>query len=372
LIKRLTLIAIAFCALLTTHGFAQDAVDNDAATNVDNGNLYLSLGECELAQYYFREAVRQDPSNAEAHLGHGRALACRHAYDLAIESLGEAISADPNLTMAYVHLALTYQSQYLTDPERYPSMLSQALTVLSNAERIAPGNTQVLNTKGVILFQLGEFEDAREALEHAAESGRNDDSITNRMQSVIQVNLGKTYRDLGSLDQAVSAFRRAVVLDPASAAAHSNLGNALFRTGDCEAAEYELQQAVSIAPDNLSAVSDLAITLFECGKVAESVPHFEHAIQLDGSIFLPPLYTYLSRGLVTLGRYDEAVRRAANAASLWPITADARYWLGAAYCARGQIDDDQRAMEAFEGALELEADHELAGAAVAGGGCSAL
>src|SRR5690625_7937142 len=84
---------------------------------------------------------------------------------------------------------------------------------------------------------------------------------------------------------------------------------------------------------------DLAITLYEYGKVADSVPHFEHAIQLAGSIFLPPLYTYLSRGLVTLGRYDEAVRRAANAASLWPITADARYWLGAAYCARGQIDD---------------------------------
>src|SRR5690625_7631252 len=147
--------------MFATQVLAQEASENDAATNVENGNLYLSLGECELAQYYFREAVRQDPSNAEAHLGHGRALACRHAYDLAIESLGEALSADPNLTMAYVHLALTYQQQYLTDPERYPSMLTQALTVPSNAERIAPANTQVLNTKGVILLQPGNFDDPR-------------------------------------------------------------------------------------------------------------------------------------------------------------------------------------------------------------------
>lgn len=371
MIKRLTLIAIAFCAMFATQALAQEASENDAATNVENGNLFLSTGECELAQYYFREAVRQDPSNAEAHFGHGRALACRYAYDLAIDSLREAISADPNLTMAYVHLALTYQSQHLTDPERYPNMLDEALTVLATAERIAPGNTQVLNTKGVILFQLDRFDEARQALELAVESAQGDDSINPRMESVIHVNLGKTYRDLGSLEQAVSAFRRAVVLDPASASAHSNLGNALYRVGDCDAAEYELRQAVAFAPNNLSAVSDLAITLFECGQVAESVPYFEHAVQLEGSIFLPPLYTYLSRGLVSLGRYDEAVRRAASAAQLWPVTADARYWLGAAYCARGTLEDPERAMEAFQGALELDPNHELALAAAAGG-CSAL
>ncbi len=371
MIKRFTLIAIALLAMLAPAALAQEASENDAATNVANGNGFLAMGECELAQYYFREAVRQDPTNAEAHLGHGRALSCRFAYDLAIESLREAISADPNLTMAYVHLALTYQSQYQTDPERYPDMLNDALTVLANAERIAPGNTQVLNTKGVILFQLARFDEARESLEHAASSAQTDEEISTRMESVIHVNLGKTYRDLGSLERAVTAFRRAVVLDPTSASAHSNLGNALYRVGDCEAAEYELRQAVAIAPNNLSAVSDLAITLFECGQVADSVPYFEHAVQLEGSIFLPPLYTYLSRGLVSLGRYDEAVRRAASAAQLWPVTADARYWLGAAYCARGTIGDDDRAMEAFQGALELDAGHELSVAAAAGG-CSAL
>ena len=371
MIKRFTLIALAFLTTLLMTAVAQEASENDAASNIANGQLFMSTGDCELAQYYFREALRTEPDNAEALLGNGRALACRFAYDLAVESFRQAIDADPNLPLAYVHLALTYQAQHLSDPERYPDLLSEALAVLSTAERIAPDNTQVLNTKGVIQFQLGQYDAARESLEHAAQTARTDDSITPRMESVIQVNLGKTYRDLGTPEQAVSAFRRAVVLDPASAAAHSNLGNALFRMGECASAEYELQQAVSIDPQNLSAVADLAITLFECGNVAASVPHFEEAVQLDGAIFLPPLYTYLSRGLVELGRYDEAVRRAVQGASLWPVTADARYWLGAAYCARGAVGDDERAQEAFTSALEIDPAHELALPAGASG-CSAL
>ena len=348
---------------------AQEASGNDTATNITNGQLFLNTGDCELAQYYFREALRTEPSNAEALLGNGRALSCRFAYDLAIESLRQAIDADPNLTLAYVHLALAYQSQYNEDPVRYANMLNEALTVLGNAERIAPDDAQVQNTKGVILFQLGQLDNARQALEHAVQAAQSDENITNRMQSVIHVNLGKTYRDLGNLDQAVSSFRRAVVLDPVSAGAHSNLGNALYRTGDCQAAEYELQQAVSIDPQSLSAVSDLAITLFECGNVTGSVPYFEQAVQLDGAIFLPPLYTYLSRGLVELGRYDEAVRRAVGGASLYPETADARYWLGAAYCARGELGDDGLAMDAFNSALELDPAYQPALDAVAGG-CS--
>jgi len=371
LIRRTLLVALALCATLVMHGAAQESGENDAATNIANGQLFLDTGDCELAQYYFREALRQEPGNAEALLGQGRALACRHSYDLAVDSFREAIEVDSDLTLAYVHLALAYQSQYVADPERNPDLLNEALSVLGTAERSAPEDTQVLNTKGVILFQLGQLDPAREALEQAAQHAETDDDISSRMRSVIQVNLGKTYRDLERMDRAVTSFRRAVVLDPSSASAHSNLGNALYRTGDCSAAEYELQQAVAIDPDNLSAVSDLAITLFECGNVEASVPYFEDAISLEGSIFLPPLYTYLSRGLVELGRYDEAVHRAAQATSLWPLTADSRYWLGAAYCARGASGDDERAAEAFNGALELEPDHEDAGAAAASG-CSAV
>ncbi len=373
LINRLNTVMLALLAIVTLSvaslALAQEATASDVDASITNANVSLARGDYELAQYFFREALRLDPGNAEALYGNGRALAGRFNYPLAIESFHSAIEADPSNVMAYVHLALAYQSQFLADPERYPSSLNDAISVLATAESLSPDNTQVLNTKGVILFQMGEFEAARAALEHAASVAPADDAISSRMESVIQVNLGKTYRDLGNADQALSAFRRAVVLDPGSSSAHASLGNALFQAGECEAAEFELQQAVSIDPSSLSAVSDLAIALFECGKVAESVPRFEQAIELDGSLFLPPLYTYLARGLIETGRYEEAVYRASHAVVLPPYTADAHYYLANAYCARGAAGDTALAAEEFRKALAIDPAHEGALAGTTGG-CS--
>lgn len=364
LISRFTLIVLAvglaFLSPLAGRAAAQEqeSVPASAEASLYNANLYFSMGDYEVAQYFFREALRAEPNNVEALIGHGRALANRYNYALAIESFRSALAVDSAQVMAYVYLALAYQSQYLSDPERYAGNLPEALTVLETAERVAPGNTQVLNTRGVILFQMEAFAEARAALEQAVTAAQNDASITSRMESVIHVNLGKTYRDLGESALALSSFRRAVVLDPASSTAHSSLGNALFQAGDCDAAEFELRQAASIDPGSLSAVADLGITLFECGKVTESVPWFEHALTLDGSLFLPPLYTYLARGLIELGRYEDAVFRASQAVELPPFTADGRYWYGRALCARGAVGDLAGAVEQFRKALEIDPAHE--------------
>jgi Flp pilus assembly protein TadD len=71
-------------------------------------------------------------------------------------------------------------------------------------------------------------------------------------RSIIQVNLGKTYRDLGVLEQAQTAFRRAVVLDPTSAAAHNDLGNVAYRLGDCPTAEYELSEPEKVLSEKVT------------------------------------------------------------------------------------------------------------------------
>lgn len=349
---------LVFCTalLLLPFAFAQEAAPQSAETLISNGKLYLTVGDCELAQFSFKEALRLEPDNVEALTGNGQALACRNNFELAVENFQRAIEVSPTRTPAYVQLALAYQSQYFSDPERYSTRLTEALGVLETAARHAPEDTQILNTRGVILFQMGELEVARAALEHAVDSAAKEGSgISERMQSVIQVNLGKTYRDLGDLQAALTAFRRAVVLEPNSASAHSNLGNTKFRLGDCDAAEYELAQAAALDPRSLSAVADLAITLFECGKVSESIPRFEQALELSDSIFLPPLYTYLSRAYVEAGRFDEAVSLATQGAFLKPSSADAEYYLGEAYRVRGAAGDTDRARNAYEKALEFDA-----------------
>lgn len=369
--RTLPLLLIVVLGVIFSAGLSTSALAQEEGTSVEefvrDGTLFLLSGDCELAQYYFKQALEIEPENAEALIGNGRALACRNNYPLAIESFQKAIEVDADNSEAYVQLALAYQDQYLSDPERFPNRLNEALRTLEIAEEQDPRNARVQNAKGVVLFQMGSLQAAQTALEAAVEFSRAEGSaMTDEERSVVLVNLGKTYRDLGNLEQALNAFRRAVVLDPTSSSAHNNLGNIHYRMGSCEDAEYELAQAAALEPDSLSAVSQLAIALFECGNVERSIPYFEQAVELPGAIFNPPLYTYLARAYAQQGRFDEAVRRAQQGALLEPVTADAYFYLGEIYQARGEQGDAQAAQEAYQHALELDPQHQGAQEALAG------
>ena len=352
----------AVLALALAFSFASGALaqDSDAATAaaaaarlVRDGSLYFAQGDCALAQYFFQEALKRTPDDPEALVGKGRALACQNAFSAASDAFRQAIDADAAYLPAYVHLALTYQEQFVFDPASHRSRLADALDVLQQAEAISGDDATVQNTKGIVLYQAGDLAAAQQALERSVDLATNA-GLSDRERSTIHVNLGRTYRDLDQLELAQQAFRRAVVLDPTNASAHNNLGNIMYRLGDCDGAEFELSQAAALAPNSLSAVSQLAIVLFECGNVAGSIPYFERALQLDGAVFTPPLFTYLSRAYLQQGRLDDAVRRAQQGALLPPESAEAHYHLGRAYEARRGATDIDNARRAFERALELD------------------
>jgi tetratricopeptide (TPR) repeat protein len=365
--RRTTAVAFARSALLllavTLGGGVSAQTTEDISTWLRDGSFYFAQGDCALAQYFFQEALKRDPSSVEAMVGRGRAMSCQGAFPAAVESFREALNADANYVPAYVQLALTYQQQHSSDPRTYASRLGDAIDVLLRAERLAPRDPTVFNTKGIIYYEAGDLQQAQDALSQAntlaAEAGLSD-----RERSVILVNLGRTYRDLAQLELAQNAFRRAVILDPTSASAHNNLGNINYRLGDCAGAEYELAQAASLAPTSLSAVSQLAVVLFECGDVAGAIPYLERSLTLEGAVFAPPLYTYLSRAYVEAGRFEDAVRRAQQGALLPPETAAAHFYLGRAYLARNAGGDVAAARAAFQRALELNPNYQEALAAL--------
>lgn len=351
------LLLLAATGLALAQGEAE-AEPVSAASLIEDGHFYLQSGDCALAQFFFQEAERAEPENTAALVGKGRALACQGAYPQAITAFQAALAVDASQLDALIHLANAYQNQYQTDPEAYSGRLADALDTIQRAEGVKADDARVQNTKGIVLYQLGDLAQARTTLERAvslASSGQPE--LSNAEKSTVHVNLGRAYRDLDELELALQAFRRAVVLDPASATAHNNLGNIAFRMGDCSTAEYELSQAVNLDPNSLSAASQLGIALFECGEVEASVPRLEAATRMPGAAFVPPLFTYLARAYLEVGRVDDAVFVAQQGALLPPESADAYYWLGRAYTQRGNSSDAQNAQQAYQRALELDADH---------------
>jgi Flp pilus assembly protein TadD len=321
-------IALALAVSFASVAHAQDtdpAVAAEAARRlIRDGSLYFAQGDCALAQYFFQEALKRDADNPEALVGKGRALACQNAFSAPPRRSGRRSTAiRPTCRRTCTWRSPTRSSSCSIRPAT-AARLADALDVLQQAEQIARDDATVQNTKGIVLYQAGDLAAAQQALERSVDLAANA-GLSDRERSTIHVNLGRTYRDLNQLELAQQAFRRAVVLDPTNASAHNNLGNVMYRLGDCDGAEFELSQAVALAPNSLSAVSQLAIVLFECGNVAGSIPYFERALQLDGAVFTPPLFTYLSRAYLQQGRLDDAVRRAQQGALLPPESAEAHY-----------------------------------------------
>lgn len=344
---------------------AQDTSERSVEELLNEGNFYLANNNCQLAQYVFQRVLAREEAanNIDALIGKGRALVCQGAFDRGIEEYQRALELDPNNAFAYVQLARAYENQYISDSERYPNRLVDALEALQTAERLDPNSARVFNTKGVVLYQSGDYEGARTAFERAI-SLASASEFSPADLGAMQVSLGKSYRQLGESDLALTAFKRAVTLDPTSADAHNNLGSTYAERGECEDALYELSQAVSLAPNSLSPVANLAITQFECGQVEASVQRLQQAINING-LALPPLYTYLARAYLQQGRVDEAVLEAQKGALLPPVTAEALYWLGQAYVQRGAAGDAELARQAFDRALEINPDFAPAREALA-------
>lgn len=102
---------------------------------------------------------------------------------------------------------------------------------------------------------------------------------------------GCALADLGELQRGIGMMQRAVELDPSNAQAHAALGAALLRTGHIEGIE-EMRLGIRISPRDTRLAAWgalLARGLLSLGKVEEAIETASHACRCDDKIFLPRL-----------------------------------------------------------------------------------
>jgi regulator of sirC expression with transglutaminase-like and TPR domain len=78
----------------------------------------------------------------------------------------------------------------------------------------------------------------------------------------------------GEMDEAASAFRKAVEVDPADAEAWSSLGVVLVRAGDETRGVEAFRRALRAAPGHPEAHRNLAVVLDRQGRGAEAARHY--------------------------------------------------------------------------------------------------
>jgi len=156
---------------------------------------------------------------------------------------------------------------------------------------------------------------------------------------------GLALTELGDLEGAVDAFRRAVLLDPAPPTAELNLSRALFNLGEIQDALDHAERVAQQAAQNSGMLRMLGSLLLDYGRVEVAVPVLEDVLALAPN----DLETRNTLGLVLAGsgRLDAARAQFEVMVELEPGFAGAHLNLGMIALQQGQ----------GEAALEVSAAH---------------
>lgn len=165
-------------------------------------------------------------------------------------------------------------------------------------------------------------------------------------------NLGLSWLNQGSRDEAMRCFSNALQLQPSYALAHYNLGIALVESGRPAEAIGHFEEALRLDRELVDARVNLGNALVQIGRAADAIGHYETALRLDpGSA---DVHVNLGLTLAKLGRPAEAAEHYQAALRLQPDNAETCYQLANALAAAGRLPE---ALERYEQTLRLSPNH---------------
>ncbi|MBD2558920.1 tetratricopeptide repeat protein, partial [Aphanizomenon flos-aquae] len=153
------------------------------------------------------------------------------------------------------------------------------------------------------------------------------------------------------LDGAVTAYQKAIELDPNYAIAYNNLGNALYYQKKLDGAVTAYQKAIELDPNYAIAYNNLGNALSDQKKLDEAVAAYQKAIELDPKLAIA--YYNLGNALYDQKKLDGAVAAYQKAIELDPKYATAYNNLGNALRDQKKLD---AAISNYKKALSLPED----------------
>jgi tetratricopeptide (TPR) repeat protein len=202
-----------------------------------------------------------------------------------------------------------------------------AVRIYRRGLAVAPENVELLNAFGFALFQQGKSREAVDALTKAVAADPKHWKAHN--------NLALAAIDLGELELAEAHFRESLALSP-QPAIYNDLGFVLERQGLADEAAGFYRKALALDPESAAAHYNLAASLARSGALAEAERHFRAALARK-----PSAQTYAALALVLRrqGRLDEASASLREAIEADPEHAAAHDQLGTILAEQGRFEE---------------------------------
>ena len=328
------------------------------ATNAMQG------GQNDTALKEFREILRLDPKNAEAHANIGVIAYTEKEYAQAAEEFRTALKLRPSLWNAEAFLGMSElrlghvqeakvrleeSFQYLKDPGLqyqagtdlialyYQSRdLDHALDVLRVLQGARPNDPNMLYTAYRTYTELAANTLATLA-RVAPESAQMHRILAQAQQSQ------------DNFSSAIAQYRRALELDPRLPGLHFELGQSILANSTDEPARQEAQKEfrLALADDPTDANSQYMLGEIEWlrTKPREALEHYSDAVRLRPDFV--DAHIAMGKALTSLGQADEALQQLSEAVRLDPQNEVAHYRLAQAYRKLGRTDDAERESATF-------------------------
>lgn len=208
--------------------------------------------------------------------------------DQAVETLKEALQANPQLIMPRVVLAKIYKERgdFSSAKDHY-----EALVVMD------PYEVKNHYNLGLSYQMLQRLQDAAKSYNNALKLKPNDFGSN--------MNLGLVYLALGDADKAVRYTDKAAQLQPESAEAQANLALALDSRGDYVLAERAYRRSIELAPKQVGTLINYANNLLAQQKARDAADVLQQTLKVEDT---PYLHKRLGDAYAMEQRYDDALR----------------------------------------------------------------
>jgi TolB-like protein/Flp pilus assembly protein TadD len=220
----------------------------------------------------------------------------RAPLEQAAELLERAIAIDSSYAPAYAQLGVTMmllsESEYGTLPaaetaERAKSLFEQALS-------LDPGLAEAVAGLGLYFILTGDQEQAIEKLREALSINPNLVNARNW--------LANAHARLNQLEEVKRIREETLVRDPLYLPGISNLLDDYVLYGDISQAQTLLDRIKPFMPASWTIVSWTGVLYFSAGRVAESMPYFETAYDMEPNNAAG--INFLTRALYYSGQYE--------------------------------------------------------------------
>jgi len=266
-----------------------------------------------------KEAVAEDPHNAELQDDLGSLYAEHEDWPNAKQAFTTALQANPDLATAHLHLGMTLWAQ------QQPGALEE----LTKAYQLAPENARIALQLGQALASNGNDEQAIPLLQHALE--------LDPKSTPAAYQLGLALQRTGKANDAIPLLQKAAEADAANAEVLINLGLALCQVQRAKEAVPVLQRAVSLAPGNITAHQDLAAAYVQLNQLDDAVSQLRAALKLSPNA--PQLHYNLGLAFKMQDNATDAIPELAAAEKLDSSAPEPPYALGLLYLQAGHYAD---------------------------------